>query len=682
MASITPTSIPTKRLSASITSTSSSFKLNNILGWDGNALTSADFGTVAYGCFRNSSNTLMELFEWDPSTIASASITINKRGLKFTGDLTTEVTANKLIWVKGDTIVELGTDVPQLFKSHVDIYGAQTIAGVKTFSSAPVSASAPVSGSDLANKTYVDGALTGTTTVDKLVVAATAGETVSAGQLLYFDLTDNEWKKCDADTAASVDNVMLGIAQGAGTDGNAISGGVLLRGVDANQSGMSQGDLQYASNTAGGISSTTGTTERVIGIARSATNLFFDPTFYYTPTALNKASFLTAAEKAAVPSTSEKAALAGTSGTPSSTNKFVTDVEVAQTETDQSQTTQDTTSTVGEANATTKHNKLAQSFVAGQNGIRGVALYKSADTGSFTGTVTIALQADSAGAPSGSNLASVTITNAVWLLIPTGAFEAVFTAEYATVSGTTYWIVVSTSTSDNSNHPNLGANSAGGYGSGSVKFNNSTDGWTAVATIDLYFKTFEGVLNQLPKTSSTSGLLPTAVLPYSLVDLSTTSVTLTTDSTETTVYTKVLPAGFFTANSGIRVSGGASLGGSTNEEQNIAVYLNGTAVLAELGPVANSGPAYSVDVYWSVMILNQSSLSSQKYLGFASAGATTRNASNATYPDTTTSVQASYVGTSSVNTAGVVVLQVKFKSTSSAGGNTWTTRWHTVEKIG
>lgn len=115
-----PTSTPTKRLAASIKSDATSFKVSNILGWNGLALTSSDFGTQAYGCFRNSSGTLMEIFEWDPSTVASASITLVRRGLKFTGDLTTEVTANKRAWVKGDTYVELGTHTPQLIQVAIN----------------------------------------------------------------------------------------------------------------------------------------------------------------------------------------------------------------------------------------------------------------------------------------------------------------------------------------------------------------------------------------------------------------------------------------------------------------------------------------------------------------------------------------------------------------------------------
>lgn len=115
--------VPDKRLSASILESASAFKISNIKGWDSSDLTSGDFGTQAYAVFRNSTNTTMEIMEIDPATIASASITIVRRGLQFDGDRTTEVTANKKLWVKGDTIVSLGTHPPQLFqylKEYID----------------------------------------------------------------------------------------------------------------------------------------------------------------------------------------------------------------------------------------------------------------------------------------------------------------------------------------------------------------------------------------------------------------------------------------------------------------------------------------------------------------------------------------------------------------------------------
>lgn len=120
----------------------------------------------------------------------------------------------------------------------------------------------------------------GSITTSRVLVTATAGETVAAGNLCYMDsTTNNEWMLCDADTAGTVDNRLLGIAQGAGTNGVEVSGGMLLMGLDSNQTGMTAGDVMYAGNTAGGISSSAGTTEVTVGIAHSATELFFSPRF-------------------------------------------------------------------------------------------------------------------------------------------------------------------------------------------------------------------------------------------------------------------------------------------------------------------------------------------------------------------------------------------------------------------
>lgn len=150
---IKPTSVPTKRLQASITASASSFKLSDILGWSGVALTSADFGTPAYCVFRNANNTQVEFMEFDPATIASASITISKRGLNYTGDVTTESAARKFSWTKG-AFVELGSHIPQLYQSlkeYIDaaaIAGAvpatTTVIGITKMSVAPASAASPI----------------------------------------------------------------------------------------------------------------------------------------------------------------------------------------------------------------------------------------------------------------------------------------------------------------------------------------------------------------------------------------------------------------------------------------------------------------------------------------------------------------------------------------------------------
>lgn len=221
---------------------------------------------------------------------------------------------------------------------------------------------------------------------------------------------------------------------------------------------------------------------------------------------VNPSTLLTSNYGTNLPTAGQKAALPGSSGAPGATNLYVTQDDVEDDGYDQTQTTRDGTTPVGEADATTKANKLAQSFIAGKTSQTGVYLHKLADTGTFTGTVTVALQADSAGTPSGSNLASVTISNATWLATAAGLFQATYSSPYTATIGTTYWLVISTSTADNSNHPNLGTNTAGGYSSGSVKKNNTTDGWAAIATIDLTFKTTTTYNSKVLRLDSSGGL--------------------------------------------------------------------------------------------------------------------------------------------------------------------------------
>ena len=213
-----------------------------------------------------------------------------------------------------------------------------------------------------------------------------------------------------------------------------------------------------------------------------------------------------------IPTAGQNAALAGSQGVVSATNLYETQDNIFNLDYDQSQTTQNSTQAVGEAAATTKADYLAQSFIPVKTKIRGVKLYKSADTGTFTGTVTVSLQADVTGSPSGVALATVTLTNLQYESQAVGAITVTFGTEYASmIQGNLYWIVIQTSTHDNSNHPNLGTNTAGGYASGSVKLWNVTDGWTAIANIDLYFYTLQGINSQVIK-STTAGLIPTNFL--------------------------------------------------------------------------------------------------------------------------------------------------------------------------
>lgn len=161
---------------------------------------------------------------------------------------------------------------------------------------------------EVATVGYVlDTATGGTVAFDAQVITGTAGESIVAGDLIYFKTSDQEWYKTDADTAATVEGVQLGIALGAGSDGASISGGIQIAGTYTT-SGLTAGATYYASNTAGAIASSAGTTSQIVGLALSTTKLLIIPR---NPQSLT---------------TREKDALAGGGdlGTPSTANKFMT----------------------------------------------------------------------------------------------------------------------------------------------------------------------------------------------------------------------------------------------------------------------------------------------------------------------------------------------------------------------
>ena len=357
-------------------------------------------------------------------------------------------------------------------------------------SSAPLGYDGPVSvtGNQLATVAYVLGVVTGgAVTFDQQTISAqTSGEAIAINDVVYFKESDALWYKADADLTATFDQLQIGICKTLATaSGQTIQ--VAISGPVSGFSGLTVGSKYYLSNTAGAITTTEGTNSVFIGWALSATILLFNPLLKTLPTQ------------------KEKDAMAGSTGVPSTTNRYVSEDNTSTGLTGQSQLTQNSSSTVGEANTTGLRNRLAQSFIPTFTKIRGVNLFKSADTGSFTGTVTISLQADTAGNPSGTSLATVTVSNTKWTQTGVGAFESLFSSQFSSViAGSLYWIVIQTSTADTSNRPNIGINTAGGYASGGVKFNNTTDGWVTVATVDLYFSTIQGTVSQVIKTN-TSG---------------------------------------------------------------------------------------------------------------------------------------------------------------------------------
>lgn len=204
---------------------------------------------------------------------------------------------------------------PQLYNEFVTLDNEETIVGEKTFpaggnANAPKSGAsytAPTDDLEYASKKYVDNTATGTTNINRIIVAGTAGETIAVDQLVYLKASDGRWWLTDADTAATVENVILGIAQGSGTAGNSINGGVLTQGLNTFSAlTLTANTKYYASNTAGGFSSSAGTTEVTVGESQTTTTFLLYPRFDQQLTE------------------DQQDALAGTSGTPSSTNLFVT----------------------------------------------------------------------------------------------------------------------------------------------------------------------------------------------------------------------------------------------------------------------------------------------------------------------------------------------------------------------
>lgn len=138
----------------------------------------------------------------------------------------------------------------------------------------------PIDNEDIANKEYVDNLVNGgAVSTNRIVVAGIAGETIAEGNLVYFKEADGYWWKSDANDSSTIINVQLGIAQGNGTATNNISGGVLIKGVDTNNTGTG-GAPAFASDTAGAISSSTGTIPRVVGqYINSNGGLYFNPEY-------------------------------------------------------------------------------------------------------------------------------------------------------------------------------------------------------------------------------------------------------------------------------------------------------------------------------------------------------------------------------------------------------------------
>ena len=248
---------------------------------DGVDLAMADFGSIGYMTIEPGSRDREEQISFSGIT-QNTNGTATLTGIKTVLFLTPYTEASGFSKSHPGGVIAVVTNTSGFYNKFGIKENDETVTG-------QWSVPDPIGSTNVANKQWVLSVVNGgPVSVDQVNVAATAGETVAAGNLVYFKVSDGLWWKTDADTTTTINDVLLGIAQGSGTAGNPITLGVLVKGTDKNQSGLVQGSIYYASGTAGAITATAPTNEKAIGQAKSATEIYFDPYFYYIPTASQK----------------------------------------------------------------------------------------------------------------------------------------------------------------------------------------------------------------------------------------------------------------------------------------------------------------------------------------------------------------------------------------------------------
>lgn len=276
------------QLATAIAVGGTSFTLNSATDDDGNALPA---GLYCFTIDSGTSNKEYLIGQLNGVNVTSVK-SVSRQGAETTGAARAHRIGAPCIITNFATLQR----VADILRGAVDLDGASPVS----YDAEPTLADRK----ELATVGYVLDTVTGgTVNFDAQTTTATGGESIVAGDLVYFNTSDGKWYKTDADTASTVENVTLGIALGTGSNGVAITGGVLVNGIYTT-TGLTANSLYYASNTAGAISTSAGTTKKVIGVALSTTRLFFYPSNNQTLT------------------TREKDALVGDGATPSSSNPY------------------------------------------------------------------------------------------------------------------------------------------------------------------------------------------------------------------------------------------------------------------------------------------------------------------------------------------------------------------------
>lgn len=130
----------------------------------------------------------------------------------------------------------------------------------------------------------------------------------------------------------------------------------------------------------------------------------------------------------------------------------------------------------------------AQSFVATYANLTSIIVKKLTTTNTPTNSLIFTLEADNAGNPSGTPLATISYTQATWDALENG--EVTVLLAYTLVVGSTYWIVAKDNSEASTAYYNLDGSTSGDYSAGGQSYSlNSGSTWTAQSGYDLYFKT-------------------------------------------------------------------------------------------------------------------------------------------------------------------------------------------------
>lgn len=292
-------------LKSPLTASASSLVLRSLQDIDGNNLTLAMFGDFFMLVIKQGEN--IEIIKCNAISTAAddtATVTIASSGRSISPTTPYTGASTGLSFQSGAEVIV--TNDALSMAQFGNLNAAQTWALLQTFTVAPRSSADAVADTELVRKSQLSAAVLGTLTNAATVVPGVAGETVLVDQVVYLKAADGRWWLADSDTAANVENVVLGITRGGGTAGVAITSGVTILGEHTAASAIFTANTPYfTSNTAGGFATSAGTFEVSLGFARSTTQFYLYPRYNQQITE------------------DQQDALAGT-GTPSAANKFAT----------------------------------------------------------------------------------------------------------------------------------------------------------------------------------------------------------------------------------------------------------------------------------------------------------------------------------------------------------------------